>query len=175
MDSPIEKLEALVRQFQETYAMKTTFNPGKLPAGTYYVGDLCYVIEDDEWDGFCDRSFPGFSEEVIGILETSEGVNYANFSTKYGDGGYRDAEGREYSVDSGCIGCIPVSAMSKDKSSEEIARLGNIISFDEEFEVGYDDETGVIRFGEVEIMTGDYEDEEEEDEYIGYGEPEDAE
>ena len=24
-----------------------------MPAGRYYIGDLCYVMSDEEWDEFC--------------------------------------------------------------------------------------------------------------------------
>jgi len=144
--------------------MTITLNQGKLPAGTYYVGDLCYVVNDDDWSDFCERSFPDSYTEVVGIFETFEGINYANFGTKYGDGGYADYNGRKYSVDSGSIGCIPVCALSDKCSSALIAHLGNIIDFPEAFEVGYDEETGTITFGDVEIMTGDvYGDEDDED------------
>lgn len=142
--------------------MTTIFNQGKLPAGTYYVGDLCYVINDDDWSDFCNRSFPDDRTEVIGIFETYEGINYANFGTKYGDGEYTDYHGRRYTVDSGSIGCIPVCAMSDKYDLEKVKGLGNIISFDEAFEIGYDESTGTIQFGEVEIMTGEYEEDEED-------------
>lgn len=156
--------------------MTTIFNRGKLPAGTYYVGDLCYVINDDDWSDFCDRSFPDAYTEVIGIQETNEGINYANFGTKYGDGVYTDYHGRRYAVDSGSIGCIPVCALGDKYDLEKVKSLGNIISFDEPFDVYYEESTGTIQFGEVEIMTGEYEEYEDEDDgYIGYGEPEDAE
>lgn len=144
--------------------MTTILNQGKLPAGTYYVGDLCYVVNDDDWSDFCERSFPDSYTEVVGIFETFEGINYANFGTKYGDGGYADYNGRKYSVDSGSIGCIPVCALSDEFDSEASAKLGNIIDFPGAFEVGYDEETGTIIFGNVEIMTGDV-DEDEDDEY----------
>ena len=144
--------------------MTTILNQSKLPAGTYYVGDLCYVVNDDDWSDFCERSFPDSYTEVVGIFETFEGINYANFGTKYGDGGYADYNGRKYSVDSGSIGCIPVCALSDEFDSEASAKLGNIIDFPEAFEVGYDEETGTIIFGNVEIMTGDvYGDEDDED------------
>ena len=143
--------------------MTITLNQGKLPAGTYYVGDLCYVVNDDDWSDFCERSFPDSYTEVVGIFETFEGINYANFGTKYGDGGYADYEGRLYLVDSGSIGCIPISAISDKYDEENIKRLGNFVSFDEPFDCEYDDETGTIRIGHIEIITGDYPEDEEDD------------
>jgi hypothetical protein len=143
--------------------MNQTITTSRLPAGTYYVGDLCYVVRDDEWSDFCEDMFPDDDSMRCGIFETAEGVNYANFGTKYGDGCYGDRQLREYSVDSGTIGCIPVCAL-KEFDAEKIERLGNIVEFPTAFEVGYDEPTGTITFGHVDIVTGDMYGEDEEDE-----------
>ena len=37
--------------------MKVTF-----PAGKYYIGDPCYVIDDDKWSQVCDQIFKDGSE-----------------------------------------------------------------------------------------------------------------
>lgn len=133
-----------------------------LPAGTYYVGDLCYVVPDDDWFDFCDRMFPE-GRSVNGVKEMADGINYADFGTKYGDGYYHDNMGFSYAVDSGTIGCIPMCALPSDLDLNEVQRLGNIVSFDKAFEVNYDDETGTITFGHIDIVTGDYELEEIDD------------
>lgn len=136
----------------------------KLPAGTYYVGDICYVVDNEKWVNFCEDMFPSETfTQLDGIFETGEGINYANFGTKYGDGKYYDQLGRSYVVDSGTIGCIPVCALG-EFNEEEARRLGNIIDFPTSFEVEYDDESGLISLGSVSILTGDYP-EDEEDEY----------
>jgi len=142
----------------------TITHNGVLPRGTYYVGDLCYVVKDDEWENYCDRSFPDDGYEHIGIFENYDGIGYATFGTKYGDGEYFDQYGDSYAVDSGSIGCIPISAVADKYDMDEIIRLGNIVSFNEPFYCEYDDETGTIRIGHVEIVTGQSEDE-DEDEY----------
>lgn len=141
--------------------MRKTTETTRLPAGTYYVGDLCYVVPGDEWMDFVARSFPDSYSEVVGVFENREGINYANFGTKYGDGEYFDNRGARYGVDSGSIGCIPVCAVPEVQ--EAVRGFSSVVSFDEPFEVGYDDETGTIRFGHIEIVTGDY----GEDEYEG--------
>lgn len=135
-----------------------------LPAGTYYVGDLCYVIPDDDWFEFCDRMFPeGYP--VGGVKEMPDGINYADFCTKYGDGVFGDYAGGAYMVDSGSIGCIPMCALPSDLSLDKIRHFGNVVSFDEAFEVEYDDVTGTITFGHIDIVTGGTlgEDDDEED------------
>lgn len=35
-----------------------------MPAGRYYVGDLCYVM-DDVWDEVCDLMFPLPMENTV--------------------------------------------------------------------------------------------------------------
>ena len=145
--------------------MRKTTETTRLPAGTYYVGDLCYVVPDADWPEFCDRMFPGDDSYVIGVFEDREGINYASFGTKYGDGEYVDNRGARYGVDSGSIGCIPLCALPADLNLAEVLRLGNIVDLDKAFEVGYDDETGAITFGHLEIVTGDYETHEDDDEF----------
>lgn len=135
-----------------------------LPAGLYYVGDLCYVVPDADWSDFCDRMFPG-EHAMGGVKEMPDGINYADFCTKYGDGVYGDGFLGEYYVDSGSIGCIPVCALPADLDIDEAKRLGDIVDFPTAFEVGYDDETGTISFGDVRIVTGDVYDEDDEEEY----------
>lgn len=142
---------------------QTIVHEGLLPAGTYYVGDLCYVIADDDWMSYCEQSFPDDGHEHIGFFENYDGLGYATFGTKYGDGEYLDQFGRRYGVDSGSIGCIPISAVSGKYDEETIKKLGNFVSFDEPFDCEYDDETGTIRIGHVEIVTGDYPEDEEDD------------
>ena len=122
-----------------------------MPAGTYYVGDICYVMHD-VWDEACDLMIPDGKSPVDGIFDLEDGRQFAVFSTAYGDGVYYDESARAYPVDSGCIGCIKVSDI-KDETFDikDIDNLGNIIHFDEEFEVGNYD--GVIFFGNVNIWT----------------------
>ena len=146
----------------------TVTHNGILPAGTYYVGDLCYVVKDDEWMDYCDRAFPDDGAEHIGVFENYDGIGYASFGTKYGDGTYVDQFGQRYSVDSGSIGCIPISALADKYDETQIKELGNFVSFHQPFACEYDNETGTIRIGHIDIITGDYEDAEEEFDYDIY-------
>lgn len=128
-----------------------------LPAGTYWIGDLCYVLEaDDEWDEVCDLTIledaPWACSE--GEFVMKDGRRFAMYNTKYGDGSYNDQNGFSYSVDSGSIGCILVSDIRGEVSKE-----GSIVTFDREFSTGSD--SGVIRIGNIRIDT----DPEEELEY----------
>lgn len=110
--------------------------------GTYYIGDPCYVIKNDEWRALLERT--DFLND-----EFFEYRGHACFasSTAYGDGSYEDNSGREYMVDAGLIGIMPLQCLSKNKSGIG----GNIVTISHEFtpEVS----NGVFKFAEVVIDT----------------------
>lgn len=81
-----------------------------LPAGDYYMGDPCYVIAEELWDKFCDA----YQAVDDGVFEF-EGHKVFVCSTQYGDGSYYDNLGKEYGVDAGIIGLIPVALCVKAK------------------------------------------------------------
>jgi hypothetical protein len=118
------------------------------PAGTYIVGDPCYNVPDDAWDGlledcdFFDKQCHGQFVKADGTLGTVVG-----FSTKYGDGTY-DYGKLEFPVDAGLIGIIPVEDVP-----EPDLTCSNLVTFTQPFECF--EEGGVIVFGHIEINTGD--------------------
>ena len=137
--------------------------------GQYWVGDLCYVIDDDcgYWDEVCKQLLKkdadgNYVSSKGGEFELSNGIKYAIYGTAYGDGGYEDQDGRVYGVDAGVIGCIKVDDIKKLGSG--IASGGHVHTFDQDFATGYDE--GTIYFGDLNIETDPCSDEEEEgDEY----------
>ena len=74
-------------------------------SGKYYVGDLCYVFSDEEWEKVCALIIDGHTCKE-GEFQLEDGRQFAIYNTAYGDGRYYDEQGRSYSVDSGSIGCI---------------------------------------------------------------------
>ena len=117
-----------------------------LPAGDYYIGDLCYVVEN--WQEYHKLFFPvEGGDQHVGVFTNSAGVKFANYGTAFGDGIYRDEEGNEYAVDSGSIGCIPIEAI------QEPHALGNIVNFPVDSDCEYIEATGTIRIGDVFIDT----------------------
>ena len=120
----------------------------KMPAGRYYVGDLCYVMHP-QWGEFCDKTIVGNSC-ISGEVILDNGVKVAQFGTAYGDGCYKDQFGNEYGVDAGLIGCIRVQDINDPQSN---IKGGNIIDFDSDFECSQIN--GVIYFGHICINTGD--------------------
>ena len=76
-----------------------------MPAGKYYIGDLCYVMTNEEWDEFCKLTISGH-ECVDGEFTFADGRRFATYGTKWGDGEYRSNIGTKHSVDAGLIGCF---------------------------------------------------------------------
>lgn len=124
-----------------------------MPAGKYYIGDLCYVMHP-EWNECCDLFFPYVpgqpSRQVEGEFTLKDGRKFASFGTAYGDGTYTSSIGTSHSVDSGSIGCIRVEDI-RDNAYDNIEELGAIVEFDQPFEVFAD--TGMLVFGHVKIET----------------------
>jgi hypothetical protein len=125
-----------------------------MPAGKYYIGDLCYVMSNDEWKEFCKITLTG-SKVLDGELQMPDGRKFATYSTAFGDGVYFDQYGHSFSVDAGLIGCILESDIKEPL--DNILDLGAIIDFNEPFVTsggrGEKDWDGVIQFGTVMIET----------------------
>ncbi len=129
-----------------------------MPAGKYYVGDLCYVMHP-QWDEFCSITIKDH-DCYDGEFTLKNGVKFATYGTAWGDGVYFDQQGRQYGVDAGLIGCILVSDINDPEADPE--NDGQIIEFDEPFETSYSD--GTIFIGHVKINTDDSDEIEEDDE-----------
>ena len=125
-----------------------------MKAGKYWVGDLCYVL-GNRWSEVCDIVIDGHTC-LSGEFELN-GVAFAMYGTAHGDGVYHDAKMRSYPVDSGTIGCVLLDDIDDGANTS----LGNIIEFSHDFVTGESD--GTIRFGELEIITDEFEWEEEEE------------
>jgi hypothetical protein len=83
-----------------------------LPAGRYYIGDLCYAMKDTIYDSvFGDTAYSD------GYYTTKDG-DFLVAGTAYGDGAYKGSNNFEYGVDAGILGiasmgvCNPESDVS---------------------------------------------------------------
>ena len=130
-----------------------------MPAGQYYIGDLCYVMSD-RWDEFCALTCSG-SRVLDGEFNLADGTRFATYTTRWGDGSYQDELGNEYGVDAGLIGCVRV----EDIAPEERANLGSgrVVEFVKDFATF--SAGGVVTFGTVSIDTDPESVDEEELEY----------
>jgi hypothetical protein len=131
--------------------------------GEYWIGDLCYVLDND-WDQVCSLLFnkDKNSKHIGGEYQLDNGVKFALYGTAWGDGGYLDQIGNCYGVDAGVIGCVKVSDLYK--IGEAPASGGHIHTFEKDFETGYDE--GDIYFGSLRIETDPKSDEYGEDDSI---------
>jgi hypothetical protein len=119
-------------------------------SGTYYVGDLCYVL-GTKWNAVCDTVISGKGGLLDGEHKLPDGIVFAMYSTAYGDGCYTDAEDREYAVDSGSIGCVLLTDCDKTRIEIEEAALGHIVEFPRRFNTYCN--KGVINIGDISIDT----------------------
>lgn len=116
-------------------------------AGSYYVGDPCYAIND--WDGIIE-STGCFGYSPSNNWEDGKfslrGKDCFAHGTMHGDGCYRDKQGRKYWVDAGLLSIIPADIC--DGTSMD---GGNLIYFSEDFYAYY--KNGTFHFGHVSINT----------------------
>jgi hypothetical protein len=131
----------------------------QLPAGTYYIGDPCYVIAEDKWSDFCDASFVGGAAPHHASQAVTEFCGYPMYanSTDSGDGCYLGSDGRLYGVDGGMLSVVPIELVS---DMSEAKRLGSIVEFTHPFMAYY--EKGTFFFDRISIPTGPEEEEEDE-------------
>ncbi len=113
-----------------------------LPAGKYYIGDPCYVIDD--WTTFCDVWF----QQDPGVFDF-DGHDICVFETQWGDGIYEASDGSMLGVDAGLIGAIPAVLMTIGDFD-----LGTEVDFDAPFECRREPD-GRLWFGDIHVMTGD--------------------
>lgn len=138
-----------------------------MPAGLYYVGDLCYVMHD-EWDEVCSILFGDSEDNIIpeGEFRLKDGRRFALYSTAHGDGTYKDNEGNRYMVDAGSIGCIRIEDIRQ--TPENFINGGVALTFLQPFHTGSDGSN--LTFGHITIDTDPEPDYEEDDDNIYDGE-----
>ena len=124
-------------------------------AGKYYVGDLCYVINDKHWDELGEKTNWFQNDEQFEFKGKTVFVSH----TAYGDGRFNDYQGREYFVDAGLIGVIPFDIIDDGKTGNG----GQIIEFEKDFYASCSDK-GIFKIGNITIDTSNEDEEEDEEE-----------
>lgn len=128
---------------------RTTF-----PAGTYYIGDPCYAIEDTDWMDYLD-TYPKHSNPHIGWEDgfvVYKGYGCWQAGTAFGDGEYKDKQRRKYPVDAGLIGIIPVILCTQELLDNP-SDYGLVKTFTKPFDVWVTD-GGTFHFDNITIPTG---------------------
>ena len=128
-----------------------------MPAGQYWIGDLCYVMHK-EWNEVCDITIDDHGCKS-GEFTLKDGRRFAIYGTAFSDRSYYARKYRKYGVDSGTIGCILVSDINED----EDIKSGHIVDFPEEF-ITLSRE-GIIYFDDLAIDTDPSYEWDEDDDY----------
>ena len=116
----------------------TKTKQGTLPPGLYFIGDPTYL-------GLSEKDFNQVWWGEDGILTSEGGEQFAKFDLG-ADGFYGDNDGFEYGVDSAHIGAYPITSIDEVDTA-----FGRCVEFSEEVTVAFDEELGLVRFGEIEI------------------------
>jgi hypothetical protein len=113
-----------------------------VPAGQYVLGDPCYAVPYEDWDGLltsCD-----FFRNPIGSVGA---FKVLAFGTQWGDGCYAGSNGKEYPVDAGLIGLVPIELVEDLTEHHD-----NIVTFNKSTVCSTNGD-GKLRFGHIVIDT----------------------
>lgn len=127
-----------------------TFPPGK-----YYIGDLCYALQDCIYDGVFGKQ--GYEE---GLYSSSLG-SFMMHGTG-GDGEFPGSDGYKYPVDAGLIGIASLACCNPEKDIYG----GKVFEFKEPVKCKFNEEAFVFTSGNFYLRIqnyGDYTDEYEEE------------
>jgi hypothetical protein len=132
-----------------------------VPAGRYYIGDPCYAIAGNHWGKWLTNAGLDINSSMLtgNIVDSFDAFA---FSTAHGDGTYYDQKGREYGVDAGLIGLVPLSYL--EANNVEVENYWTFVTFDRPTECSSFD--GTLSFGDIVINTDtntDWDEEEEEE------------
>lgn len=118
-----------------------------MKAGTYYIGDSCYVLREDSLEGF------DWVEDICNYIEDQHFMVFNEhvvvFGTMYGDGCYESNVGYTFPVDAGIIGCTPCSLWKGIGEPSGCLK----VEFKEDFTC-YEN-SGTLVFGHIEVYTDD--------------------
>ena len=102
-----------------------------LPPGTYYVGDPCFAIGDDNWAEFR-KSFP--ARNTASMMDGHKSAVFGGFGGFGRDGPRRDDNGQTYQVESGFLAAIPQALMTKTPPGLEEGWNGRMTTFYDQFD-----------------------------------------
>ena len=127
-----------------------------LPAGKYYIGDLCYSLPDRLYD----RVFgPDFE---AGLYTSKKNPNHVFWlENTGGDGCFNGSDGKEYCVDAGIIGIASYDILDPEKAPFE---GGHIYTFTTPVTAKFKDERFIFygeNYSDPRLTIRLYEDEED--------------
>jgi len=87
-----------------------------------WIGDPCYVIQDELWDDVCKQIYKNGNKEVghvITVNYNGKDLSFIQCGTAYGDGCFNSQSGFEYGVDSGCLAILPEELIHEDYNLDD--------------------------------------------------------
>lgn len=104
----------------------------KFGKGTYYLGDICYVMIDKIYDEIWGKKF-NYDEGEFKVGKTK----FAVHRTQWGDGSYEGSNHFMYGVDAGVIGIVPKELWKASEKDIKEYEYGTIHKVEKEliFEV----------------------------------------
>ena len=87
-------------------------------AGEYWVGDPCYVVPDDIYQGIWGDKYK-FKD---GIIDCGNGLSFQVHGTAWGDGEYKGSNGFIYGVDAGVLAIVPMELATKERGLDKGTR-----------------------------------------------------
>jgi hypothetical protein len=132
-----------------------------LPAGIYWFGDLCYVLNDAVYDA----AFGAYAYRDGYYTQTNTNHRFLVHGTAYGDGNYDDDHGNSYSVDAGILSLASLSVI--DGGVEQVPRPGESIPwnmgvlrhFTEEVDCDFRGSIFTVRSGNLSFTVNTWNDE----------------
>ncbi len=122
------------------------------PAGKYYIGDICYAIDEKIYDQWVKNYNCAEGTYVFSYNGSQQTLTVA--TTKYGDGFYvDDISKKEYAVDSGTIGIVPFDLCDPKNIHGDVIYGGHFIESTSPIEfhsrngifvIGYNDNRNMI-------------------------------
>jgi hypothetical protein len=93
------------------------------PPGTYYIGDLCYALDEDLYGRVFGQDYDS------GHYSQKNNPNHVFMlsDTGIGDGAYRGTDGHEYCVDAGILGIASESVLDPEKAPYDGGKVYSIV------------------------------------------------
>lgn len=131
-----------------------------VPAGTYYIGDLCHVLDDDVYENIWGSKF-NYKNGLFVTNKDDKEEYFGMHGTADGDGVFY-GDNKEFSVDAGHIGIASASLCTKPGFEEFYYTFNHPVTF----EYDSDEDTYYITGTNFYVcISSNVDDGEEEDDY----------
>lgn len=119
-----------------------------VPAGEYYIGDPSFAFSYKDWDKICKINHPKARHNIVYEFKNSHFL----IISVGGDGGFLDTTGKEYTVESGSLGLVPIEIVDPEML-DDCKSFGRFITFSEQT-LCKSVETELLMFGEILFILG---------------------